>query len=152
MRRHIISIWTLVGNIGVTLMIMESGMHINFGKVRSVGKQALLVAIFGTALPLLSGLGLVGALFDGCPGEAGCFYPSGFAAGCAFAPTSVGISIKLLEESKMLNTLAGQTTLTAAFIDDVFSLITLVMLQNLALGEITVRAAATPTSSARLNS
>ena len=73
---------------------------------------------------------VVGALFDGE------FYPSGFAAGCAFAPTSIDISIKLLEEAKMLNTLAGQTTLTAAFIDDIFSLGTLVMMQSLASGNI----------------
>ena len=84
------------------------------------------MAIFGTLLPLLVGLGVVGALFDGE------YYPSGFAAGCSFAPTSVGISIHLLDESKMLNSLAGQTTLTAAFIDDVFSLITLVIMQSLA--------------------
>merc|ERR1719230_1371690 len=64
------------------------------------------------------------------------FYPWGFAAGCSLAPTSVGISIKLLDESKMLNSIAGQTTLTAAFIDDVFSLVTLVILQLLAAGDI----------------
>lgn len=51
----------------------------------------------------------------------------------------VGISIKLLEESKMLSSLAGQTTLTAAFIDDVFSLVTLVIMLKLAQGTPTAR-------------
>jgi hypothetical protein len=103
----IVNIWTFVGNVGVTLMIFQSGMHIHFDKVAQVGRKAFVVAIFGTALPLLTGMAVVGGL-------TGEYYPSGFAAGCAFAPTSIDISIKLLDESKMLNSLAGQTTLTAA--------------------------------------
>ena len=65
------------------------------------------MAIFGTALPIIFGIVVVGGLFiDSAPDSA--FYPWGFAAGCAFAPTSVGISIRLLDESKMLNSMAGQ--------------------------------------------
>merc|ERR1719253_798865 len=44
---HIIDIWSFAGTIGVTLLIMESGMHINFKKVRVVGAKALVVAIIG---------------------------------------------------------------------------------------------------------
>ena len=47
----------------------------------------------------------------------------------------VGISIKLLSDAKMLNSMAGQTTLTAAFIDDVFSLVLLVLLASLSEGQ-----------------
>ena len=121
------SIWRFLGETGVTMMIFESGMHIHFDKVAQVGAKALVVAIFGTLLPLAFGMVLTGALFDGE------YFPSGFAAGCSFAPTSVGISIFLLEDSKMLNTMAGQTIITSAFIDDVFSLLTLVLMQNLAI-------------------
>ena len=135
---HIISIWQFLGNIGVTLMIFESGMHIDFAKVQIIGRKAFVIAVFGTALPLISGMILVGLLFEGD------FYPSGFAAGCAFAPTSVGISIKLLEQSKMLHTIAGQTTLTAAFIDDIFSLVTLVIMQSLAEGNLTIASVVVP--------
>ena len=137
-RSHLPSIWEFMGNTGVLLMICESGMHIHFEKVRLVGRKALFVAIFGTFLPIGVGMLVVGLLFRRADGERD-FWPSGFAAGCAFAPTSVGISIKLLEESKMLNTLAGQTTLTAAFIDDVFSLVLLVLLASLAEGQVTAR-------------
>ena len=127
--KHIESIWTFIGNVGVTLMIMASGMHIHFEKMKVVGPRALAVAIAGTALPLASGTVVVGAF-------TGRYFPDGFAAGCAFAPTSVGISIRLLDEAKMLNTLAGQTTLSAAFIDDVFSLISLNIMYELAKGEV----------------
>ena len=125
---HTSDIWSFAGTVGVTLLIMESGMHINFEKVRQIGGQALIVAIVGTAMPLVVGMLLVAALF---PGQ---LYPDGFAAGCALAPTSVGISIKLLSDAKMLNSMAGQTTLTAAFVDDVFSLVLLVLLKRLSKG------------------
>ena len=128
--RYTTSIWTTIGNVGVTLMIFQSGMHIHFDKVAQVGRKAFVVAIFGTALPLLTGMAFVALLWGNDH-----LYPSGFAAGCAFAPTSIDISIKLLEESKMLNSMAGQTTLTAAFTDDIFSLTTLVMMKSLAVGK-----------------
>jgi len=124
---HTPDIWSFMGTVGVTLLIMESGMHINFEKVKQIGGQALIVAIVGTTMPLILGMLLVGALFG-----QDAMYPDGFAAGCALAPTSVGISIKLLSDAKMLNSMAGQTTLTAAFIDDVFSLVLLVLLSSLA--------------------
>ena len=87
---HTPDIWSFMGTVGVTLLIMESGMHINFGKVKQIGAQALVVAIVGTTAPLVLGMLLVGALFG-----QDTLYPDGFAAGCALAPTSVGISIKL---------------------------------------------------------
>ena len=164
-------IWSFAGTIGVTLLIMESGMHINFEKVKQIGGQALIVAIVGTAAPLVMGMLLVSAMWPDS------IYPDGFSAGCALAPTSVGISIKLLSDAKMLNSMAGQarpsprpcarararapsspllppgctrssadpplsrtalpntqTTLTAAFIDDVFSLVLLVLLTSLSSG------------------
>ena len=104
---HTPDIWSFMGTVGVTLLIMESGMHINFEKVKQIGGQALIVAIVGTTAPLVLGMLLVGALFG-----QDAMYPDGFAAGCALAPTSVGISIKLLSDAKMLNSMAGQTTLT----------------------------------------
>jgi len=135
--------WTFLGNVGVTLMIMESGMHIHFDKVKAVGKKSLLVAILGTGLPIVFGVVVVGWLWNAEASDRS-WYPWGFSAGCAFAPTSVGISIKLLDESKMLNSITGQTVLIAAFIDDVFSLVTLVILQTLARGDITAASIIVP--------
>ena len=54
-----------------------------------------------------------------------------FAVGCAMAPTSVGVALKLLTEANQLNSLSGQLIVTAAFLDDVFSIILLVILQSL---------------------
>lgn len=130
---YITSIWTFIGNAGVLLMIMESGMHVHFDKMKIVGKKATIIAIIGTGLPILAGYLVTGALFTDSDPEL-AWFPYGFAAGCSFAPTSVAISIKLLGESKMLNSIAGQTTIAAAFIDDVFSIVTLVILEQVAKG------------------
>lgn len=125
------NIWSEAGTIGVTLMIMESGMHINFEKVARVWKGSLMVAILGTFLPIITGLLCVGLLFEGR------FYPDGLAAGIALAPTSVGIAIKLLEENEQMHSAPGQTILAAAFVDDIFSLVALVIMMKLSEGNVT---------------
>lgn len=102
-------------------------MHISFEKVRMVGKKAASIAVLGTLLPLCAGMGLVWAM--GYPA-----YPDGLAAGTALAPTSVGIALKLLNESKSLNSSFGQCIITAAFGDDVLSLIILVLVLNVTGG------------------
>ena len=60
---YLTSIWTFIGNAGVLLMIMESGMHVHFDKMKLVGKKATIVAIAGTGLPILCGYLVTGALF-----------------------------------------------------------------------------------------
>jgi Kef-type K+ transport system membrane component KefB len=94
-------------------------------------RRAFCVAIIGTFFPILLGVVLIWAL--GYPA-----YPDGLACGAALAPTSVGIALKLLGDAKKLHSDMGQAIVTAAFIDDIFSLIVLVILVSMAAGEITV--------------
>ena len=54
-----------------------------------------------------------------------------FACGCTMAPTSVAVALKCLTEANQLNSLPGQTIVTAAFLDDVFSIILLVLLESM---------------------
>jgi Kef-type K+ transport system membrane component KefB/glycine cleavage system regulatory protein len=136
------NIWSEIGTVGVTLMIMESGMHLNFKKLVDVWKGSLMVGVLGTILPIITSILFVGLLFDGR------FYPDGLAAGVALAPTSVGIAIKLLEESEQLSSMPGQTILAAAFMDDIFSLVALVILITLSEGEVTAGSIAIPVCSA----
>merc|ERR1719343_711034 len=95
-------------------MIFESGMHFDFEQAKKVGGWACAVAVLGTCLPLLSGMGVI-MLFG---------YPlmDGFAAGTSLAPTSVGIALRLLHEAQSLQTYFGQAIITAAFVDDILSL------------------------------
>lgn len=109
-------IFTLLGHTGVAMMIFESGMHFDFEQAKTVGPPACLVAVIGTVLPLITGSLLAwGYGFD--------FFPDGLSAGTSLAPTSVGIALKLLHEAKALQTYFGQAVMTAAFVDDVLSLV-----------------------------
>ena len=113
----------------MSLVLFESGMHLNVNKVMNweTGGYALGVAILGTTLPICFAIVLFMLLGFGP-------YPNGLAAGFALAPTSVGISLTLLSQAKQLSTRCGQIIMTAAFLDDVFSIICLVVMTNIAQG------------------
>eukprot|EP00913_Durusdinium_trenchii_P028711 g26926.t1 len=91
-------------------------MHFDFEKAQVVGPPAVCVAILGTILPLVMG-SLLTVLF-GRP-----LMPDGIAAGTALAPTSVGIALRLLGEAGVLQENFGQAIITAAFVDDILSLV-----------------------------
>mmetsp|Transcript_74748 Transcript_74748/g.216965 ORF Transcript_74748/g.216965 Transcript_74748/m.216965 type:complete len:555 (-) Transcript_74748:174-1838(-) len=108
--------FTLIGHAGVALMIFESGMHFDFEKAAQVGPRACCVAVIGTILPLVSGAILT--VIFGRP-----FMPDGVSVGTALAPTSVGIALRLLGEARVLQQDFGQAIITAAFVDDILSLV-----------------------------
>lgn len=109
-------VFTLIGHAGVALMIFESGMHFDFEKAKKVGFRACCVAVLGTILPLVAGTLLTMAYQKP-------FFPMGVAAGTALAPTSVGIALRLLGEAGVLKEDFGQAIITAAFVDDILSLV-----------------------------
>mmetsp|Transcript_61185 Transcript_61185/g.189526 ORF Transcript_61185/g.189526 Transcript_61185/m.189526 type:complete len:652 (-) Transcript_61185:137-2092(-) len=109
-------VFTLIGHAGVALMIFESGMHFDFEKAKTVGIPACCVAVLGTILPLIVGTVLLVAF--GFP-----MMPHGVSAGTALAPTSVGIALRLLGEAGVLQQDFGQAIITAAFVDDILSLV-----------------------------
>lgn len=109
-------VFTLIGHAGVALMIFESGMHFDFEQAKIVGPWACVVAVLGTFTPLFSG-----ALLTMAYGYA--FFPYGVSAGTALAPTSVGIALRLLGEAGVLSENFGQAIITAAFVDDILSLV-----------------------------
>mmetsp|Transcript_21381 Transcript_21381/g.34411 ORF Transcript_21381/g.34411 Transcript_21381/m.34411 type:complete len:772 (+) Transcript_21381:120-2435(+) len=125
------NIFTFVGHAGVALMIFESGMHFDFEKAKVVGKWACVVAVLGTILPLLTGTALIVLLVPGSG-----LTTDGLSAGTSLAPTSVGIALKLLNEAKQLQKDFGQIIITAAFVDDILSLVLFNVLFSMADGEL----------------
>jgi Kef-type K+ transport system membrane component KefB len=109
-------VFTLIGHTGVALMIFESGMHFDFDKAKVVGPWACVVAVLGTILPFITGSMLM--LIYGYP-----LLPDAVSVGTALAPTSVGIALRLLGEAGVLQQDFGQAIITAAFVDDILSLI-----------------------------
>jgi len=123
-------VFTLIGHTGVAMMIFESGMHFDFSMAKQVGPWACVVAVLGTFLPLLTGMLLTMAYgFEASP--------AGLTAGTSLAPTSVGISLRLLGEAGVLGLPFGQTIMTAAFVDDILSLIIFNIVFAVAAGDVT---------------
>jgi Kef-type K+ transport system membrane component KefB len=123
-------VFTLIGHTGVAMMIFESGMHFDFSMAKQVGPWACVVACLGTFLPLVTGMLL--SMAYGFPAS-----PQGLTAGTALAPTSVGISLRLLTEAGVLAQDFGQTIMTAAFVDDILSLVIFNIVFAIAAGDVT---------------
>ena len=108
-------------------------MHLSVKKVfnKEIGPHVLVIASLGTCLPIF--LGVLCMFILGAD-----VYPNALAAGFSLAPTSVGISLTLLSVSKQLNTNLGQIIMSSAFLDDIYSIICLVVMINLSSGDFNV--------------
>mmetsp|Transcript_16671 Transcript_16671/g.42768 ORF Transcript_16671/g.42768 Transcript_16671/m.42768 type:complete len:751 (-) Transcript_16671:480-2732(-) len=114
----------LAGELGLVLMVMEAGMEVDLQQLRIVGARGVCVAFVGSLLPLAIGTGVAYGIFKLAIREA-------LAVGASLAPTSMGISLKVLSEGNVLSTPIGQLIIAAAVIDDVIALVLLAELEAL---------------------
>jgi len=102
--------FVMLGEIGLILLVLEAGIDIDVTTLRLIGSRGLCIALVGTFLPVLLAHGIAWIL--GFRGAAA------LAAGCTFAPTSLGIAMNVLRRSGIVNTPVGQLIVAAAIIDD----------------------------------
>ena len=107
----------VIGEIGLVLLVLEAGIDVDIGMLKLIGFRGLIVAIFGSMLPLGMGIGL--AWLNGETIQ------TSIAIGACFAPTSMGIALNVLRSAKVLNTPVGQLIIAAAVLDDVIALMLL---------------------------
>lgn len=115
---------TLLGEIGLVFIVMEGGLSVNFNLLREIGGMAFVIAATGAALPILLGWAVMSGL-----GHGGL---EGVAAGVALSSTSIGMTTKLLQQQNQLHTRLGNLVTVAAMLDDIFSLVILAVIQQLA--------------------
>ena len=112
--------------IGVIFILFSSGLETDFKELRSSGKTATVVALFGVLVPFILGT-LLTVLFmgglDALNDQAKLL--NGLFIGCILTATSVGITVETLRELGKLNTRVGTTILSAAIIDDVIGILVL---------------------------
>lgn len=121
------SLYVVLGMIGITLLVMHSGLHVSESKIYDLGYKGFLVGIFGTVIPIITGLftfRLLGLEW----------YPGSFAA-VAITPASVGVAMRILIAEDKLNTRYGQAILLAANIDDLLTIMAFVIIQNISKNE-----------------
>lgn len=115
----------LLAQIGIILLLFEVGIETDIGRLTSAGMQALTVASLGVALPLLFGFGISYYLFNSS------LLVSLFIGGTLTA-TSIGITLRVLQDLKKQNSHEAQVIIGAAVIDDVIGIVLLAMLYEFA--------------------
>ena len=110
--------------IGVIFLMFHVGLEIRVKDLFAVGRTAIFVGILGVIFPLI--MGFVSVLLVGYE-----FVESLFIA-TAILATSVGISVKVLQDMGLIKHKVAYIVLGAAVLDDILALIVLALVKGLA--------------------
>ena len=114
----------LLGQVGLVLLVVESVLEVEVSMLKQVGPRAIAIALFGSVLgPLPMAIGLGKAV--------GLSVTESLAVGASLSPTSMGVSVILFKQWRVLNTPTAQTIVSAAVLDDIIALVLLSELQAL---------------------
>ncbi len=116
----------ILGELGVILLLLEVGMHMDLRELQAVGRSAMQVATVGVVLPMVAGL-IAGELF-------GLTVNQALFVGSALAATSVGITARVFGDLRALSSVEARTVLGAAVADDVMGLVILTVVVRIATG------------------
>lgn len=116
-----------IAEIGVIFLMFSAGLGTNLKDLLSVGPAALLIAVAGVAVPVVSGFGLYFAFgFDN-----GSQLLEAMFMGTVLAATSVSITVQTLKELGYLKSKVGNTILSAAIIDDIIGVVLLAVVTSM---------------------
>jgi len=111
-------IWIL-SNLGVTLLLFMVGMESSVEELVSVGPRALIVAVIGIVVPFAAGFLTTSILLPTASVAVDLF------VGATLSATSVGITARVFQDLRRLQSPEAKLILGAAVIDDVLGLIVL---------------------------
>ena len=115
---------SLLGEIGVILLMFSAGLETNLRDLLKTGPIAFLIACAGVFVPLVGGTLLYMGFYGVSPLGSEEFYKAVF-IGVIMTATSVSITVEALKELGKLKGKIGTTILSAAIIDDVIGIIVL---------------------------
>lgn len=121
---YVVDVFSRYGAIFLLFMV---GLESSLTELKRTGRQSFQVAVIGVVAPILLGI-LVSMLFI----PHASMNTSLFVA-ATLSATSVGISARVFQEMKKINTLEARTILGAAMIDDVLGLMILTIVSRLVL-------------------
>ena len=113
--------------IGVIFLMFHVGLEIRVKDLFAVGRTAVFVGILGILFPLL--MGFVSMILLGYNNIESLFIAT------AVLATSVGISVKVLQDMGLIKHKVAYIVLGAAVLDDILALIVLALVKGLAKGE-----------------
>jgi Kef-type K+ transport system membrane component KefB len=115
-----------MAELGVIFLLFHVGLEIRVKDLFAVGRTAVRVGILGVLVPLVMGLG--GMLLLGHQMVESLFIAT------AILATSVGISVKVLQDMGLIKHRVACIVLGAAVLDDILALIVLAVVKGLARG------------------
>jgi Kef-type K+ transport system membrane component KefB len=120
----------LLAQIGIILLLFEVGIETNVGRLFSAGTKSLTVAVGGVILPFILGFLL-------------SYYVFHFSLlvslfiGSTLTATSIGITLRVLQDLKKQNSEETEIILGAAIIDDIIGIVLLALLYEFSVsGEV----------------
>jgi Kef-type K+ transport system membrane component KefB len=111
----------LLAQIGIILLLFEVGLETDVGRLTSAGGKALAVAMVGVILPFLTGFGVAYYLFD-------FSVLASLFIGATLTATSIGITLRVLQDLGQQNSSEAQVIIGAAVLDDIIGIVLLSML------------------------
>jgi Kef-type K+ transport system membrane component KefB len=116
----------VLAEIGVIVLLFETGLHTELRSLLSVGSEATMVGLAGVVIPFA--LGYASALAFGLS------HIAALVGGAALCATSVGISARVLSDLGCLDSPEGRVVLGAAVLDDIVGLVILAVVSDVVSG------------------
>ena len=112
-----------VGEIGLALLVIEAGLHVDLEMLEIIGARGLAVGGLGSALPLCLGAGAA-TLWGAPPVKA-------FVVGACMATMSTGIALNVLKAGTVLNQPIGQLIIAAATVNEIVNITLITTVTNI---------------------
>lgn len=116
----------LLAEIGIVLLLFEVGMDTNLSRLVRSGGKPYIVAVVGFALPFLLGYGASAWLF-------GLSELTALFIGGTLTATSIGITVRVLDDLGRRQSDEAQIVIGAAVLDDILGVLALAFLYQFAV-------------------
>jgi Kef-type K+ transport system membrane component KefB len=113
----------LLMELGLLMLLVETGIETDWRSIMRVGGKATLVALTGIILPLV--MGTLFAMLQGLATMASIM------VGATLTATSIGITARTLTDLRMMNAKESQIIIGAAVLDDIIGLGILGVMQSM---------------------
>ena len=107
----------VISDLGVFFLMLLAGLQMDPREIRKAGLRGAILSVFAFSLPFVGGFGIA-ALF-------GLGFVQSMFVGLLLSITAVPVSTIVLMQFGILETKLGTTVITAAVINDIFSLVVL---------------------------
>ncbi|BCK87047.1 Na(+)/H(+)-K(+) antiporter GerN [Sideroxyarcus emersonii] len=120
------TIMKLLAEIGIILLLFEVGMDTDLSRLARSGSKPVVVALVGFSLPFVLGYGISTWVF-GLPELTALFM------GGTLTATSIGITVRVLDDLGKRQTDEAQIVIGAAVLDDILGVLVLAILYQFAV-------------------